>query len=129
MKPLRLSLSEYNGRISPVLDTCQRILLVDIDESGQRTVHNEDWSTLPRWQRPARLRQLGVDILLCGAVSPILAEQIHRAGIRLYPWLAGEVGQLLEAFLAGGEIDPAFTMPGCRGRQCRQRNRARRTEG
>jgi len=77
---------------------------------------SQDWSYLPLPARANRLRQMGIDVLLCGGISGWLARQVEALGIRLIPWLAGDVQQVLDAFVAGRLPDQRFAMPGSWGR-------------
>ena len=113
---MRIAIPEYSGRVSPVFDTCQRLLIFQMDDRGMpNPLQNEDLSCLPVAARVSRLRQLGVDVLLCGGVSDWLARQIEATGIRLVPWLAGNVEQVLYAYAAGRLPDKRLAMPGSWG--------------
>lgn len=60
----------------------------------------------------SRLGELGITTLICGAVSLPLAQWIAARGIRLIPFVAGRVEEIVEAFLAGALPNPALTLPG-----------------
>jgi predicted Fe-Mo cluster-binding NifX family protein len=64
---------------------------------------------------------LQVELLVCGGVSCWMEEEICRHGIRLIPWVAGDVWDVLAALREGRISDPRYAMPG-RGR-CARRNR------
>ena len=66
-----------------------------------------------------RLTELGIDTLICGAVSRPLADMIIERGIKLVPFVAGETDRVVEAYLAGNLSNTAFAMPGCCDRQRR----------
>ena len=66
--------------------------------------------------------KLGVEVLICGAISRPLAEMITDSGIRLIPFLSGDVEEVIQAFLAGNLPNSAFLMPGCCGRRRRFRS-------
>ena len=135
MSEIRIALSTWNGRISPVFDTAQRLLLVDVTD-GQQAARSDAVLTEQAFPlRSARVKDLGVDVLLCGAVSRPLATMISASGIELLPFLAGEVEEVLAGYLAGELPSPQFMMPGCpcpaRGRRRRrgQRNGSGRRRG
>lgn len=89
-----------------VLEAPDRLL----DEGG----YHEKVSTLLR---------LGVQELLCGAVSNEFRLLLEGAGIVVHSFLAGDVIEVLEAWRNGNLEDSRFAMPGC---CCRQRRRVRR---
>jgi hypothetical protein len=114
---MKIAVPEYNGRVSPVFDTCQRLSIFQMDRAPMvAPLGNDDWSCLPLQLRTNRLRQLGIDVLLCGGVSDWLARQIEAQGIRLVPWLVGEVADVLAAFIDGGLPNRRFAMPGSWGK-------------
>ena len=123
MNELRIALSTWNGRISPVFDVAQKLLLVDVAGGREvaRTVieMNEQAFAL----RAAKVRELGANVLLCGAISRALAALVDSSGVKLVAFLAGEVEDVLGAYLAGKLPAPEFMMPGC---PCPARGRCRR---
>lgn len=118
---MKIAIPEYMGRVSPVFDTCQRLLVFTSGKEGKALCQSEDWSGVDRVHRPSRLRDIGVETLLCGGISSWMEEQIVAQGIKLVPWLAGEINEVLDAFLAGLLPNPGFFMPGCCGKRRRQR--------
>jgi len=110
---MRLAVPEFNGRVSPVFDFCRKLVIIDPGEDGHFERFCVDWSEGERIDRARRLRELKVDILLCGGISCELAWDVARKGIRVFPWISGNTGEVLEAFLAGKLPDPRLTMPGC----------------
>ena len=120
---MRIGISTWDQRISPVFDTSTSLLVVEVAEG--REVSRET-RPLPDGPLPERARQLanwGVEVLLCGAISQRLSGMAALYGIRLIPWLSGNVEEVLTAFLVGqftgGVPDQRFAMPGC----CRRRGR------
>ena len=114
---MRIALAVWNGRVSPVFDYSQRLLLVEVE--GGRKLNEREEALLHRFppRRMAQLRQLQIQTLICGAISRPLSALITASGIRLIPFVAGDVKTVLNAFLAGRLPGPGFWMPGCgRGR-------------
>jgi predicted Fe-Mo cluster-binding NifX family protein len=110
---MRLAIAVWNGRVSPVFDTAAQVLMVDLDEARERSRRAEALSeTSPAW-RVRRLVELGVELLICGALSRPLATMLAGAGIRVLPWTAGPVDDVLAAYLAGKLPHPQWTLPGC----------------
>lgn len=112
---MRVAFSSWDGRIAPVFDVAQRVHLVDL--VGGRPNGGRD-ATLDGASPALRARdlaQLEVETLVCGAISrPVLAAVAAR-GIRVVPFVAGEVDRVVEAFVDGSLERGAFAMPGCRG--------------
>jgi predicted Fe-Mo cluster-binding NifX family protein len=71
---------------------------------------------------------LGVDVLICGAISAPLRAVLAAEGVRVIPNRCGFVEEVLRAFLSGELTEQAFLMPGCR-EQPRQRRMQHRQRG
>lgn len=59
------------------------------------------------------MQELGVAVLICGGISRPLRQMIEACGIRVYPWMAGPVDEVLEAYRQGRLHEPRWMMPGC----------------
>jgi len=109
----------WNDRIAPVFDVAGRVSLIEA-ENGEvlaRSIH-----PLPEDQGFARaewLTRMGVQYLICGAISRRLQDLIASRGIRVISFVAGDSETILREWLAGRSIQHSFSMPGCR----RGRNR------
>ena len=123
----RVAIPVWQGRVSPVFDTAGQLLIADVDGASvvARTQAPLGEAMLPR--RARRLTELGVDALVCGAISRPLLGMLTGTGIVVVPWIAGNVDEVLGAYLNGQLRDPRFMMPGCmgRGRGRRMRGRGR----
>uniref|UniRef100_A0A7C4ARW2 Dinitrogenase iron-molybdenum cofactor biosynthesis domain-containing protein n=1 Tax=Desulfomonile tiedjei TaxID=2358 RepID=A0A7C4ARW2_9BACT len=116
---MRIAVSEYQGRIAPVFDTCRRVLIFLHTAEGDSEVGSEDWSSLARHLRPDRLVQLSIETVLCGGISCWMNDQITARGLTLIPWLSGNVQEILMAYRNGAIFAPEYAMPGWTG--CRAR--------
>lgn len=116
---MKIALASWKGRIAPVFDVSQTILVMET--SGRRILSRQEMM-LPEDDLIARiaiLARLEIDTLICGAVSRPLAGMVTAQGIRLISFVAGNVDEVIEAYLDDTLPHPAFAMPGCRGRQRR----------
>ena len=110
---MKIAIPIYNDSISNVFDFAHRLLLVEI-ENGKEANRSEvalESQLLP--QRVSQLKSLGVDILVCGAISRVLANMVTASGIQLLPYVTGRIDDILQAYLAGQLVKSEFTMPGC----------------
>lgn len=122
---MRVGIPIWNGRVSPVLDTAERVVVVDTEaEPGEV---REEVALEPRRLplRAARIAELRLDLLVCGALSRPLAEILAAAGVRLEPWISGEVEDVLGALTTGQLDRPRYRMPGCCGGRGQGRGRGR----
>jgi predicted Fe-Mo cluster-binding NifX family protein len=118
---MRLAVPEHQGRIAPVFDSCRRLVIVLQHSLEDELLQNADWSSVPRLYRPALLMDLKVELLICGGISCWMEDQVLRHGIRMIPWVVGNVWDVLAALREGRISDPQYAMPGRGG--CAQRRR------
>jgi len=111
----KIAIPTWNGRVSPVFDTASRLLVVEVGKEGECSRFETDISEHFLPSKSIRLTGLGIDTLICGAISRPLAYMITTAGIKLIPWISGQVEEVVQAFLTGTLFDPRFIMPGCAG--------------
>ena len=126
---MKIAIPIWNNCVSSAFDFAHRLLLVDI-KSGSETNRIEialENDTIP--QKAVRLKSLGVNVLICGAISRSLASQVAASGIEVLPYVLGPVDEILKAYLTDQLGQPKFAMP-CswpgarkgfrRGRRCRR---------
>jgi predicted Fe-Mo cluster-binding NifX family protein len=110
-----IAMPVLQGRISPVLDTAARLLVVTC-RRGKETARREIViSPLPPEELARGLAELRADMLLCAALSEPLRRALEREGVRVRPHLCGEIEAVLRAFRCGQLGREEFRMPGCWG--------------
>jgi predicted Fe-Mo cluster-binding NifX family protein len=126
---MRIAVPDWQGRVSPVFDVAEQVLLVDLDgpvESSRRTELLGDTAV---HARARRLAELGVDVVVCGAISWQLEALLTGSGIRVIPLVCGAVEEIVQAFREGTLEDERYAMPGCCRKRRRAHNRRRRWGG
>ncbi|MCK4349984.1 MAG: dinitrogenase iron-molybdenum cofactor biosynthesis protein [Candidatus Krumholzibacteria bacterium] len=111
---MNVVLPTWNERISPVFDTSRRLLIVRIQADGSESMREVALDEASPLLKVNTLKELGADVLICGAVSNPVAGLVEAANIRLIPWVSGGVYEILAAFKRGELNEPRFRMPGCR---------------
>jgi predicted Fe-Mo cluster-binding NifX family protein len=110
---MRVAIPTRGERISPVFDAAGQVLLVDFEEEKESSRCVAPLPADPLTGRVTRLRELGVTALICGGISRTLRQMIEADGIHVYPWTAGPVAEVLEAYRQGRLHEPQWMMPGC----------------
>lgn len=110
---MRVAIPTRNERISPVFHSAGQVLLVDLDGGEERSRCIAPLPTDSLSARLTRLTELGVAVLICGGISRTLRQMIEGGGIHVYPWTAGPVEDVLEAFRQGRLHEKRWLMPGC----------------
>lgn len=118
---MRIAIPIVDGRISPVFDVAERLLLVDVEDGSEVRRSEEVLEDHAIETRTKRVAQLHVNVLVCGAISRPLQAMLLSAGVEVIPQTCGRVEDVLRAFVAGRLRGDAFVMPGCCGRRRRFR--------
>lgn len=116
---MKAAFAYWDKRIAPVFDTARLIHVVE-SESGK--IINEVALTLTDdqpAQRALGLAEIGVNELVCGAVSVGQQALITAYGIRVFPFISGDLRKVIQAWLDGKLERDIFAMPGC----CRRRSK------
>lgn len=110
---LKIAVTVWGHRVSPVFDSARTLLIAEID--GTTLVGTSQLTFDP--ERPLELLQMlrtqQVMLIICGAVSEGPAAMIEAAGVELIPFIAGDVRVILDHYLQGQPFGAEFRMPGC----------------
>ena len=128
---MKVAIPIWNGRVSPVMDTALRLVVADAvdDRELSKTLIDIPQSDLP--QRAEFISELGIDILVCGAVSRQFQRLLVASGVNVCPWMGGDVDEIIHACCHGNLQRDCFSLPGCgrrRGRRGRGRMRRLKEE-
>ena len=118
---MKIAIPNWQGRVSPVFDVARNVLLVDVINGQEQSRQNMPLNIDGLPERVETLIKLGMDVLVCGAISRPLEMNLTLRGVKIIPHMCGDVEQVLTAFIAGNLHQDKFLMPGC----CRQRRRVR----
>ena len=112
---MRVAVSAWNGRISPVFDVARTLMVLDI--GGGRILERREIALgAGQVGRIEGLADAGVEVLLCGAISQPFSGLLDARGVKVVPFISGEVEEVVRAYLTGALDCPRFMMPGCRKR-------------
>lgn len=118
---MKVALTVWEGRLSPVFDVSREAVVLTVEGGAVVGRTLERIETPTPAHKPDRLTALGVDTLLCGAISEPLHHELSSRGVEVIGFVAGEVEEVIETFLEGGLPTPELSMPGCCGRRSRLR--------
>ncbi len=114
---MKVAIPIWGNRMSPVFDTSSRLRVVDIADNRVRERTETELQSQDLSGRCIRIRDLGVDILICGAITGHLARLLRAAGIEVIPGISGDPEEVLNAYLEGTLSSARFLMPGCKAFQ------------
>lgn len=122
---MKVALTAWENRISPVFDSANRLLIAEVKDAKVIEQRYESFNPAMTARLPEALTNFGIEILICGAISRILSEIIQITGIQLIPFVGGNVDEVLECFAKGLTIVPDFLMPGCGHQRCQRRGKGK----
>ena len=123
---MKAALTTWKNRVAPVFDVAGQLRVI---EAMQGRVVRQKSVALPAGalaNKVVYLKRLGIDTLICGALSRPARELLYAGGLDVLAFVAGDVDEVVRAWLDGRLGQADFSMPGCR--QARQR-RCRRGHG
>ncbi|HTP25227.1 MAG TPA: NifB/NifX family molybdenum-iron cluster-binding protein [Anaeromyxobacteraceae bacterium] len=118
---MRVALAVWDGRISPVFDVSREAVILTVEHGAVTDRRSESVETPTVARKVDRLLALGVEQLVCGAISESLHREVTARGVRVLGFVAGDLEEVVRALVAGRLPSPAFSMPGCCGKQNRYR--------
>lgn len=109
---MRLAIAHWQDRISPVFDVSDRLLLIDIEDGRELKREDKMLNCRGPFERAREVYCLGVQVLLCGAVSRPLETALLSTGVRVIGFICGGSEDVLNAYINGRLDDKCFQMPG-----------------
>lgn len=127
---MKAAFAAWDNRIAPVFDVAREVRLVEARGGRIVSVEPGPLAAQSPAQRALHLVELGAGTLVCGAISRTMQSLIASHGIRVIPFVAGDLDEVIAAWVAGGLQSGDYDMPGCcrRARRWRQRRGAAQEE-
>ncbi|MDQ1333461.1 MAG: hypothetical protein QG552_411 [Thermodesulfobacteriota bacterium] len=114
---MKIAVSVWEGRVSPVFDTASRLLILDVEETGEASRFEVFLDEQTCSRKCSRIQVLGVEVLICGAISRHFQGVLTATGIHVIPWVCGPVSEVMSAYMEGTLSHSRYLMPGCRHRR------------
>jgi predicted Fe-Mo cluster-binding NifX family protein len=109
---MKVALPVWQGQVSSVFDFAQKLLVIELENGGEKSRQEIVLFEQSSPERAAKLKQLGVGVLICGAISRPLAEMINGSGIQVLPFVTGSTVQIMKAYKTGQLNKPQYRLPG-----------------
>jgi predicted Fe-Mo cluster-binding NifX family protein len=110
---MKIAITTWGNRVSPVFDAAQTLLIADIDN---QSIHNKKYESFKPddiTALAALLNREKVTALVCGAISETYAARLVENRIRMHAFVTGNAMDILKSLASDNIIKPAFKMPGC----------------
>jgi predicted Fe-Mo cluster-binding NifX family protein len=109
---MKIAIPVWEDKVSPVLDTALRLMVVELKEGGPSTRFEIYLDERDLSRRCMRIQDLRVDTLICGAVTRHFSELLKASGINLIQGISGQPEEVLNAYLDGTLAHSKYLMPG-----------------
>jgi predicted Fe-Mo cluster-binding NifX family protein len=127
---MKLAITVWNQRIAPVFDSARNAIIVELRDGHVIGRHELDMDRIDPAGKAWLLRTEGVRELVCGAISYEVEAMVRDQGIRVVPFIAGDVELVIQAWIERQLENDSYSMPGCGYRQRRRgHGRGRGTQG
>ena len=108
----RTAVPVFLGRVSPVLDTCTQLLLLDSTGKTETVPTTIPMKGSSIFERAREIQRLGIGVIICGAVGDFFYNLLREAEIDLVCGITGDIDEVIEAYRNGTLEQPQFRMPG-----------------
>jgi len=109
---MKIAMPVWEDKISPVLDTASRLLVVDLKAGGDMSRFEIYLDERDLTKRCLRITGLGVDTLICGAVTRHFSDMLRALGVDLITGISGQPDDVLHACFEGRLAHSKYLMPG-----------------
>jgi len=110
---MKTAFAIWNQRIAPQFDAARHLCIVEAQAGTILNQRLEVFRTQQPVNKVRRLADLGVEALVCGAISRAIQALVEAQGIRVIPLVAGELSEVIQAWIQGGRLgEGKFAMPG-----------------
>lgn len=121
-----IAIPHFRGRVSPVFDVAVDLCLIETRDGRESRRQDMRLSGGGAFARAGELAGKQVEVVICGAISRLQQTALENAGIRVVPFICGNMEEVLAAFMLDTLTAGAFQMPGCCGRRRQNRGGCRR---
>ncbi len=98
MKSELIAVPVFQNRVSPLLDVSSRYAIFETVDGHIKQKMDISLNTECETRRVEKLKEIGVDTIICGAVSGCVAHIINEKGMRLLPMIYGPVEEIIEHY-------------------------------
>ena len=110
---MKIAIPIWEGKVSPVFDTASRLLILQVEDKNETSRFETFLDETDLTRRCMRIQALGVDTLICGAISGHFHRMLRADNVEIIPWISGATEDVLKAYLDGEIFNSKFLMPGC----------------
>lgn len=123
---MKAAFSIEGDRIAPVFDAARNLLVLEEKDCEIVSMEEKKLDGELQIENAIRLSKMGVETLLCGAISSSFKRILSAYGIKVLPFLTGKTDEIVRGWLSGNIPDAHFSMPGCSTAENKKQRRKKR---
>lgn len=110
----RVAIPVFESRVSPVLDSCRRMVVVDIEDGCEIRRQEISFQKMSIHERIEVFTRWGIRKIICAGISDVMCKFLAGKNIALVSGIAGEFEKIINAYICDHLDDACFVMPGKR---------------
>lgn len=124
-----IALPVFQERVSPLMDVSSKYAIYETVDGEIRHRIDISLNTEGERQRLDKLKEIGVDTIICGAVSGCVERIINEKGIRLISMIYGPIEEIIQRYLSDSLTAYCMTPAGCAGNLKNNRGKCAGSKG
>lgn len=117
MKNELIAVPVFQDRVSPLMDVSNRYVIYETTDGEIRQKIDINLNADAEPQRVEKLKDIGVDTIICGAISGYVAHIVGEKGMRLLPMIYGPIDEVIDSYLHNTLSTYCPGPPDCAGRK------------
>jgi len=118
---MKIAIPVFGARVSPRFDCAPNLLFFTVEDGKVLDRGEVVLSYLSPYQRLERVRELGIQALICGGIDGYSTHALQDHKVQVISWVAGEAEEAIKHFLKGDLKSGSFLYSRCRGKRHRNR--------
>ncbi len=114
---MKIALTVWEKRISPVFDVASTIALYDKYNGSFHKEIELDFSGTGAFEKVLELAKINTGTIICGAMSRSVSCLAESCGMEVISFITGDEEAVIKAYSEGLITDDSFRMPGCLGKR------------
>ncbi len=119
MKNELIAFPVFQDRVSPLMDVSNRYIIYETEDGKIKQRIDISLNADGECQRVEKLKEIGVNTIICGAVSGYVAHIVDEKGMRLLSMIYGPIDEIIEHYLKNSL--GTYCSGACNGRKRQRR--------
>lgn len=120
---MKIAVPAFGDNVATTFDFVDEIVVFNYVNGSvtdtQRFVLGETFMPL----RASKLKKLGINVLICGAISNSAEIMLQHHGIEVITGITGDIAVVVNEIVNGNIDQPQYRLPGFTGRRCGRKRR------